>query len=718
MGSILDHDAKARRRHHQNRPTEIESGGAGISSPPAKKHKKKRRRRHRREYDDLPFSQLVIRVGATLFLACCLLVIVYRQLWPSSRQRINNNRNKLEYDDDDGVYDPQEQISAQEVEILPSESTNNRLNELWRKVEAAEKGSKEPKTPPPIPTFDLSEASQWDAFGILEHFETQTNQSTLFWNVARELRAQFAEIYGGENAARMLLDQGLTTFFESSPETKQIPLDIHHTACRFQKAREENRPFRFAFAGYSVTAGRGNLFNQSFPFQMQNILNTVVQLAGITQGLQVRNAAIGGIAAFPYAWCFENFLGLDADVISWDYSMNEAGGVPEGLEAYLRHMLTKYSSSIVPKLIVKDTHMATLRRRVLHDYADLLRDAIVMHTDPAVLPFLEREEEHRPVGFQDWRKFGAPYGAPGQTRHHPAVKEHELIGWILAMHFLTALEYNMSQGTNLSCPELSAKWSLSPPVSGHLANNTDTKYDPILFGHEISNDKWEIKPIHCRTTFQPILSGDLSELIVNGSIAEDLPLLFPKSQMFYNQGWVLDMSEGEKGAKRKLSLYENDLGFVDSKEAYYGIFESPEMTLLLPYSERPTTTLLPKIKDSARKWYESIVICQVNESRNDKACNFASDIGLTIGGVNVTNISDYLMKDSGTLYLGKPVCSHLPIPEGAILTSHNELVADSGSYPLEVDQLGLEVQISVINPHIVHVGQACSLSHVVWEEKQ
>ncbi len=74
------------------------------------------------------------------------------------------------------------------------------------------------------------------------------------------------------------------------------------------------------------------------------------------------------------------------------------------------------------------------------------------------------------------------------------------------------------------------------------------------------------------------------------------------------------------------------------------------------------------------------------------------------------------MKDAGTLYLGKPVCSHVPIPEGAILTSHNEL-AKSG-LELETDQIGLLVQIFVTNPHIVHINQACSLSHIVWEEKQ
>ena len=57
-----------------------------------------------------------------------------------------------------------------------------------------------------------------------------------------------------------------------------------------------------------------------------------------------------------------NFWGMDADVVSWDYSMNEAGGKPEGLEAYIRHVMRLDRA---PKLIVKDTHMAEARRNIL-----------------------------------------------------------------------------------------------------------------------------------------------------------------------------------------------------------------------------------------------------------------------------------------------------------------------------------------------------------------
>ena len=42
--------------------------------------------------------------------------------------------------------------------------------------------------------------------------------------------------------------------------------------------------------------------------------------------LVVRDAAIGGTMAgsFPYGWCLKNFMGWDADALSWDVGM--AGG--------------------------------------------------------------------------------------------------------------------------------------------------------------------------------------------------------------------------------------------------------------------------------------------------------------------------------------------------------------------------------------------------------
>jgi len=92
---------------------------------------------------------------------------------------------------------------------------------------------------------------------------------------------------------------------------------------------------------------------------MERILSKPMDILGIT--LEVKNSAIGGVPSFPYGWCLMNFFG-DADVVTWDYSMNEPNGVPEGMEAYIRHVL---SMKQMPMFLAKDTHMAVKRKDVL-----------------------------------------------------------------------------------------------------------------------------------------------------------------------------------------------------------------------------------------------------------------------------------------------------------------------------------------------------------------
>lgn len=247
-----------------------------------------------------------------------------------------------------------------------------------------------------------------------------------FVEKSRAMRKEFENRYGGNRAARAILQKALkSTFVES--DTKDLGNfgnhPIEYTAQRFLAARNENRPFRFGFIGYSVTAGRGNYFNQSFPFVMQRLLEAPMKELGID--LQVINSGIGGVPSFPTGLCLENHLGT-ADMVSWDFAMNEANDVVEGIEAYIRNVLSlNKNQNMGPMLIVKDTHMAEQRAKMIANYVGSgnLIDPLVVTTDPAVFPFLEMDEEYRPVGFQKWREFGSPQNAPGRSKHHPAKAE-------------------------------------------------------------------------------------------------------------------------------------------------------------------------------------------------------------------------------------------------------------------------------------------------------
>jgi hypothetical protein len=759
--------------------------GRPIDNDISIRRPKRKRRRRQRSEDDPPFVVLVLQVGTVLFLLLVMTYHFYLFLYPSAMSSNDitvfadgddNTEEQLQAEYHNGVDAANgDQALKQEQalklsELLHPKDDNNQHKQPLLKNETA----KPRKTAPPLPHFNLSAFSQWDAYGMVDKLQalSQNNQPTRndtmsydkFWNATASLQQQFSKLYGGERASRMLLDQALTTFRDAVEEAS-FPPDIVATACRLHQAKQEHRPFRMAFGGYSVTTGRGNHHQDSYPFQIQRILEPLAKLAGIPS-IQVHNAAIGGCPSFPYGWCMKQFWGIASndtvagttihtpDVVSWEFGMNEATGGSEGLEAYVRQLLSTYSTSMQdvltapPKLIVKDHSTAKYRKQLLAEYANLLLDPVVIHTDKATQVFLERDEEFRPPGFQRWREFGAPHGAPGQAYHHPAVQEHKLNGWLLTMHFMAAMEYMVSMSTSNNnadswCPALSfqhrdptqndvtksSQVVLPPPVSGKIMNDTNLHYDSFLFGRPLDTgdtdheQHWTINPIQCRTSFQPKLSGDLTEIVASGTIAEDLEVTLPKSQYYYNRGWTWDLSQSEKSAKKKLSLYPDSLGFKDSKEAYYGIYESGTMTLLLPFESKANDGNGPKVGDNASTWFDSIILCQVNERTYEEhpdACNFATDVSFTIGGANVTSNHTKMVHTIGAVYLGKPICKHIQTPPGARLTSHNELLIEDekASKALQIDQVGLLVEVFVSNPRIVHIHQACSISHVVWQERQ
>lgn len=341
-------------------------------------------------------------------------------------------------------------------------------------------------------------------------------------------------------------------------------------------------------------------------------------------------------------------------------------------------------------------------------------DSVVIHTEPAATPFLALPEAKRPYGFKDWRKFGSPPGAPGQALHHPAVKEHEFIAWILSLHFLAALELVAADQASriLQCddPSTRADKFLPPPVSVNPVNNT-MEWFSILFGEAVEkNDtRWRVNPVSCRTSFEPILQGDLDDLIVSGTYGDGTDIMRPKGAMYYSNGWVLDLSDDEKLAKRKLDRF-NGLGYVDSKKAYYGIYASGPLDLFLPYETQTTTK--PKVGDEARDWFRSIVFCEVNEKRVYGSCNAAKHVSYTIGGVIATLVK--MIDSSGTLYYGKKLCLYAQVPPNAKLTSNP--LEGNVTNSSNTTNVGLSVVVSVKDMHIMKKELACSLSHVIWEQ--
>jgi hypothetical protein len=509
------------------------------------------------------------------------------------------------------------------------------------------------------------------------------------------------------------LKKGLTTFGS-----------IDATAARMVEASQMGRPFVMAFSGYSVTVGRGNFFNQSFPFEVERILAQPVQeILGIP--LVVRNAAIGGIPSFPYSFCLEHFVGEDPDVLSWDYSMNEGRGASV-LEAFVRQSLQRLSKR--PMIIMLDKDQR--RSDVLKQYTDkgILADAITVGRKEDVLDTKTLESlKALPPGFQEWDEFGAPARCPGRGAWHPKRQEHSMIGWIIAMHFVQVLEraYEMLQNPEQVIRSNTARPLFPKPVNPMPSN--DLEVNELLFGHQQEgSDEYLLKDLSCRTSFIPTMdeTNTLPSIIVSGFAEPDLDIMVDRTQEHYNEGWVLDVSTVERATKRKVEQC-GGLGYLDMKIALYGTADSGKLRLWLPFEGPSHDDHQHSANDNddadAKHWFDDLLFCEANEKRPEEACKLYQDLAIEVGGVPVNSIHEV---SGAAEYLKRKTCVNVGIPKGAKVTPLGQVTAMDGKLLSQQDKsrlgngddhaIGIVVDVTAKSTVTLENG-ACCLSHIVWE---
>jgi hypothetical protein len=283
-----------------------------VSQQDTLRSKRRKRKRKRNDGDTESFLYLFVRVAIVVTCVGCTTYNMYQRLF-AVNIAINVNDSNTDDDDVNNWNNPNDRNENDKTRPTPMEDAQNhsRIDETESTIDDI----------PMLPVWNLSTyASQYDAYAWAEKYNdyrATMNTTrilpvvsqpihTLFWQAAAGLRSQFAELYGGENAARALLDRALSTFgptieTNDSEDTAttttdvhntNLPDDLHVTACRIWWAKIKPPPtvFRFAFGGYSVTAGHGNLLEQSFPLVMKRQLQTVFSLLGME--LVVQNAAM------------------------------------------------------------------------------------------------------------------------------------------------------------------------------------------------------------------------------------------------------------------------------------------------------------------------------------------------------------------------------------------------------------------------------------------
>jgi hypothetical protein len=622
---------------------------------------------------------------------------------------------------------------------------------------------------PPPPLIVMPDAAPHQKEKNQQSSPSASSSSSSSFTTVSEIRAAFHQRYDtAEQTADDMLAKAVARFGS-----------LQHTATRLLKAAaaadSKNKVFHMGFAGYSVTVGRGNHLEESFPYIVRDLLQPLflAQLDGLQ--LHVRNAAIGGIPSFPYAFCLSHFLGKHADVVSWDYSMNEQGkSNTAALEAYIRHaqrQMQQHDGSSNnnggggPLMIVLDNHVG--RCNLLQDYATrgLLGDALCLHKPEDAVDnkslldksgsILHSTILALPEGFQHWDEFGAPPNCPGRGNWHPRKQEHAWMGWMIAMYFVDALELAVQMmhdkpddwktlyGRPLSSFTAEEKGNgaiikFPPPLSKELPEN-DADVTDLMFGHKVTdkNDYYILKEVSCRTNFLPASDHDnvLPQIVVSGlspeATADDI--IQERSDDVYRQGWVLDVSSVERKTKVKVEEC-GGLGYVDMKIAIYGVPESGVLRLWLPVESTHHTDAAHQDHDhqndeywSARHWFDTLVICEANEKRSDNACQLDKDLEYTVGGVTIPSTGDNAVKmlvGYGE-YLKRPTCAHVGIPANAKMTSLADLKTTEG-HDVDDDvrmrlsssshhELGLIVDLQA-KPNVSRKNGACCVSHIVWEQ--
>ena len=77
------------------------------------------------------------------------------------------------------------------------------------------------------------------------------------------------------------------------------------------RAAVARRRLVYGVIGYSITVGRGNYFNQSWPAALERRLARA--LPGVA--IEVRNMAVGASPPYPTCACLAETVGADVDVV-------------------------------------------------------------------------------------------------------------------------------------------------------------------------------------------------------------------------------------------------------------------------------------------------------------------------------------------------------------------------------------------------------------------
>ena len=210
--------------------------------------------------------------------------------------------------------------------------------------------------------------------------------------------------------------------------------------------------------------------------------------------------------------------------------------------------------------------------------------------------------------------------------------------------------------------------------------------------------------VSCRTSFLPTISGKLESIVESGLAKDDEDMLQARDDSLYDGSWVMDVGKLERDTKIKVQKY-GGLGYIDMKTALYGIPSSGTLRIKIPHERHADEGgVSPSAGESADKYFHSVVLCEVNEKRGDDECKMTHDLDIKLGGESVPK-SDISQVKGVASYLKKDICIRIGIPAEATIL-------------LDGQEPGLLLEITVSGKNVSRENGACSISHVIWENKR
>lgn len=311
-----------------------------------------------------------------------------------------------------------------------------------------------------------------------------------------------------------------------------------------------------------------------------------------------------------------------------------------------------------------------------------------------------------------------------------------MIGWMIAMHFVRAMERAiefqenpqlLTEVTNRQLSTNSGRGAtFTAPRSPNLPDN-DAEVTELLYGHltnSNNNDEYIMKDLSCRTSFLPATdhSKTISSIVVSGLAEGGLDIMVDRTDQHYKEGWVLDVSKVERDTKRKVESC-GGLGYVDMKIALYGIPESGKLRLWLPFDGPSHVKHEHDVSDdvTAKHWFDDLLICEANEKRDKAACKLDHDMDVVVGGVTISRIRP--VQGAGE-YLKRATCVNIGVPDAATVTRLRDVRTVEGGllsddlkqkFGVDGDAMGLVVDITA-KSKVTRADGACCLSHIVWEQ--